>query len=107
MHLSQSELANRLGVRREVVTRIETGKRNISCRLIRQLSELSGVRAADIRANVCLLDRQRDQERKRILQQLLENERFLSEPKNVEMLMNSLRGGPLLRGSLLSPAKPL
>jgi DNA-binding XRE family transcriptional regulator len=65
MRLTQAVLAKRLGVRREVIARIETGKRNISLGLARKLSALSGISVRDIRMNICLFDQQRAQILKR------------------------------------------
>jgi DNA-binding XRE family transcriptional regulator len=53
MRFTQTELAKEMGVRREVITRIETGKRRISNRLARKLSNLSTIDFRDIRLNDC------------------------------------------------------
>jgi len=58
MGITQGALAKQLGVRREVIARIETGKRNISCQLAKKLSACSGVSMRDIRTNVRLYDQE-------------------------------------------------
>ena len=57
--LSQAELARRLKVHRNTIVRLETHDLKVSRYVAEQLSKLSGVSVADIRANICLANRQR------------------------------------------------
>lgn len=54
-HLTQGQLAERLGVARTTVARWETGERNIGDDVLPRVSELTGIAKTDLRPDLVKL----------------------------------------------------